>query len=223
MKTQQKCGECGKPFWVSMIKVYVFKRRFCPIDKTTLNISPDGEIYTCPKCKKVILKKDTANFMSLGISIAGSTRSFFEAEKQRQTGEIEVESVMVPEKQLCQKCRNYQERYSQAAKKRERKIASGISDDIQAIPDTIKDTDIYRYEIMRKTQEDYRAKLTAEMREKQANAQKELELERKAKLVKTVSDKLIEPSQIKPLIDPETQKLIDEEKRKEAEAKKKAS
>jgi hypothetical protein len=220
MKSQQKCGECGKPFWVNMIKVFVFKRRFCPIDKTTLNISLDGETYTCPKCNKVILKKDTTSFMSLGISIAGSTRSFFEAEKQRKTGEIEVEPVMVPEKQLCQKCRNYQERYSQAAQKRERKIQSGVSDDIQVIPDTIKDTDIYRYEIMKKTQEDYRTKQTTEMRAKQEKAQKELEMERKAKLVKIVSEKLIDPSQMKPLIDPETQKLIDEEKKKEAEDKK---
>lgn len=222
MKEQHKCQECGKPFWVTMIKVFVFKYRYCPEDKTPLMISPDEQTYTCPKCNKVILKKDTIAFINLGINVFGSTRNFLKAEEEKAKGNVEVEKVMIAEEQLCQRCRNYQNRFLQANQKRERKLAMGVPDDIRVIPDEIKDRDIYRYEVMKKTQEDYRAKVTAEMKAQQEQQRKEQEAEQKAKIVKAVSEKLIDRSKMKPLIDPETQKLIDEAKKRDAEAKRKA-
>lgn len=224
MKEQHKCSECGKPFWTSMIKVFVFKQRFCSKDKMVLNVSPDFQTFTCPKCGTVYKKDNSLTFANLGVSITGSTRDFVKAEKEKATGNVEIEKVMIQENLMDQRCRNYQNRFNQASQKREKKLAMGVSDDIHEIPASITDRDIYKYEIIKKTQEDYReTQKQKAIAEREAQMKLDRENAAKAKLVEDLSNKLQvpppAPSPI-PLIDPETRKLIEKAKRKDARIKK---
>lgn len=217
MKQQIKCTECGNPFFVAMIKVWVFKERYCSKDKTVLNVSRDNNTFTCPKCQSVFKKDNSIEFASLGVRVMGSTRDFIKANEQRDTGKVEVELMFIPEQQMDQKCRNLQNRYAQATQNRERKIAQGVPDDIRVIPDTVTDAQLYRYEIYKKTQEDYReAQNKKSIAEREAEMKRKIEEEKKAKLIEKVSQELQKKKQLQPqLIDPETRKLINQAKRRD--------
>lgn len=217
MKQQIKCTECGNPFFVTMIKVWVFKERYCSKDKTVLNVSRDNNTFTCSKCQSIFKKDNSIEFASLGVRVMGSTRDFIKANEQRDTGKVEVELMFIPEQQMDQKCRNLQNRYAQANQNRERKIAQGVPDDIRVIPDTVTDAQLYRYEIYKKTQEDYReAQNKKSIAEREAEMKRKIEEEKKAKLIEKVSQELRKTKQIQPqLIDPETRKLINQAKRRD--------
>lgn len=225
MKQQQKCSECRKTFWTGVIKVFVFKQYLCPADHKPLNISANGEEYICIECGKIYHKSIIAEFLSLGVSITGSSRDFTVAEKERTKGNVAVEKVFIAEHSMCKRCENYQIRYAQATAKREKKLALGLADDIQVIPNTVSDADIYRYEVMRKTQEDYKQIKQDELKVKQEKEEEErrkkIEAEQKLKLVQGIANELLNPEEVKPLIDPETRKLIEEAKRRDVEARSK--
>jgi hypothetical protein len=161
------------------------------------------------------------SFANLGVSIIGSTRDFVKAEKEKATGNVEIEKVMIQENLMDQRCRNYQNRFNQASQKREKKLAMGVSDDIHEIPASITDRDIYKYEIMKKTQEDYReTQKQKSIAEREAQMKLDRENAAKSKLVEDLSNKLQVPPAPIPLIDPETRKLIEKAKRKDARIKK---
>jgi hypothetical protein len=222
MKQKQKCSSCGRDYFVSMLKVFVFKKHTCPNDKTELIKSADGNAFGCPKCKKVFSRTIPADWNSMGVRIDGSTRSFEEKEKRLRTElNIEVDNVMIPQEPMCQGCRNYQTKAMQANKKRERKLAfqGGVPDDIKMIPDTITNADIYKYEIGKKIYNEQLESRKAEAYEKQKQERAIMEAERRKQLAeqfKKPEDVLPTKEEMIPLIDPETAKLIEEVKKKDA-------
>jgi hypothetical protein len=218
MKQKQKCSQCGQDYFTTMLKVYVFKKHTCPVDKTILTKSQDGNVFECPSCKKTFSKENPVEWNNMGIKIEGSTQSF-EDKNSRLAEEpnIEVANVMVPEDTICQRCQNWQTRSMQATQKRERKLAMGMPEDIKAIPDTVTDADIFRYEVFRKTNEEFQAARKAEAYEQQKAERAMLEEQRQAQLAED-SKKSLFPTkeEMKPLIDPETAKLIEDVKKKDA-------
>lgn len=220
MKQQQKCSECGKEYWVTMIRVFVFKQHTCLEDKTALMPSSSGEIFTCPVCKKEYNKSNPVEYNNMGTRILGSTRDLEARDKRLyEDRTLVADKVMVPEETSCQKCRNLQNRYSQANKKRERKLAMGVPDDIRALPATITDADVYKHDIFQKTQQDYQEARKAEAYAQQKAERARLDAERRAKLaeqMKRPETLLPTKEEMKPLIDPETAKLIEEVKKKDA-------
>lgn len=201
-----------------MIRVLVFKKHTCPEDKTDLIISSSGEIFTCPKCNKVYHKSIPAEYNSLGTRIEGSTRDFIKANKMKESNPaIEFDKVFVPEEVLCQKCRNMQTRYMQATQRREKKIAMGISDSVHAIPKEITNADIYRREIFEKTKADFQETRKQEYIKNQNEERAKAEAENKTRLAKQLHESILpKPEEMKSLIDPETAKLIEEVRQKDA-------
>ena len=233
MKQKLKCSKCGKDYWVTMVTIFVFKQRVCPIDKTPMKMSSNKRILTCPECNKIVSKDNPVEYNALGIRIEGSTRDF-KIRDQRIAGDntLDYDKVLVPEEPICQKCRNYERISAQATAKRERKEKLGIMDDMQEIPNEVSDADILKFEINRKIQTDLQERRKAEAYEKQ-KIQREIEgAERKAKLkqLQNPDSLLVSKEEIKPLIDPETMKAeqealakdvrIEEYKKKLEEAKK---
>ena len=234
MRQSRKCNECGQNYDAKMLDIYVLKQHTCPNDKTPLIISKvEGkEIYGCSKCKNVFRKDVPSEFNAMGTKILGSTRDFIERNKRLAKDiTLEFDKVPVPEEVTCQKCRNYQMKADQAAVKREKKLAIGLPDDMQIIPDAVLDTDILKYEIFRKTQEEYQEARKAEAYTKQKEEREAAEKERQAKLAEQMkAAHLPTKEEMKPLIEPEMLKIeqeakatdirIEEYKKKQEEAKK---
>jgi len=218
MKQKQRCGECKREYFTTMIRVIVFKKHTCPEDKTDLIISSSDEIFTCPKCNKVYHKSVPREYNSLGTRIEGSSRDFVKANKMRENNPtIEFDNVFVPEQVLCQKCRNMQNRYTQATQKREKKIAMGISDSVHAFPKEITNADIYKREIFEKTKADFQETRKQEYIKTQNEERAKAEAENKTRLAKQLHEGILpKPEEMKSLIDPETAKLIEEVKQKDA-------
>jgi len=202
-----------------MLKVYVFKKRVCTEDKVEMIKSPDGSTFTCPKCHKVFHHSIPSEWNVMGTRIEGSTRSF-EAKEKRLIEEpnTEIENVMVPDNVTCQQCKNWQTRSTQASQKREKKLAfqGGVPDDLKEIPDTVTDADIYKFEIRKKVNEEFQEARKAEAYAQQLAERKRLEEERKGKVPIKPEAMLPTKEEMKPLIDPETAKLIEEVKKKDA-------
>lgn len=218
MKQKQRCSQCGQDYWVTMLKVYVFKIHTCPDDRTELIKSDNGNVFSCPKCKKVFHKDVPSEWNSMGVKIEGSTQSFEEKEKRlSEKPDTEITNIMLPEDSMCQRCQNWQTRSEQATTKRERKLAMGMPDDIKAIPDTVTDADLYRYEVYRKTNEDFQAARKAEAYEQQKAERAMLEEYRKAELAKQVKPQDVFPTkeEMKPLIEPEMLKIEQEARAKD--------
>ena len=223
MKQKQKCSKCGRDYWTAMLKVYVYKKRVCTDCKAEMIKSSDGQTFTCPKCHKVFHKSVPMEWNTMGTRIEGSTQSFDAKEKRlREEPNTEIENVMVPENLTCQQCKNWETRSTQATQKRERKLAfqGGVPDDLREVPDTVTNADLYKFEIRKKINEEYQEARKAEAYAKQAAEQKRLEDERKAKMK---AEQLITPKEAfptkeerTPLIDPETAKIIEEVKKKDA-------
>lgn len=171
-----------------MINVFVFKKRYCPDCKEPLKVSSNCNTFNCLKCQKEFHKEISAEYGRLGVSIEGSTRDFLMAQKNVQTGFTEAEKVLISAEQMCQKCRNMQSRYEQAARIRELKIARGEAE-IRAFPKDVTDAQVYRYEIYKKTQEDLKVKMQVEEQDKQKKAQ---EAAAKARIVQEMANKLLD-------------------------------
>lgn len=216
MKQKQKCGGCNRDYFTSMVKVYVFKKHTCPDDRTDMVKSEGGTVFTCPKCNRVFSKTVPAEWNSMGVRVEGSTQSFEAKEKYLlKEPNVEIQNVMVPDQPTCQQCRNYQTRAAQAERNREKKIAKGISDDMKAIPDTVTDADIYRYEVFRKTQEDFQERQKAEAYKKQQEERAAAEIARKKALEAQMKASMLPTKEeMQPLIEPEMLKI-----EQEAEAK----
>jgi hypothetical protein len=220
MKQKQKCAQCGQDYWVSIIDIFVFKEHTCPVEKATLiiSITPEGTLFTCPSCKAVYHKNIAVEYNALGTRIQGSTRDFLERDKKIvEVNTLEFEKVAVPEKTMCQKCLNYQNRASQAEAKRERKLKMGIPDDLKAIPKDVSEADIFKFEIYRKTKEEFQEARKAEAYERQKVERAAAEAERQARLKRNpIGNITLTKEEMKPLIDPETAQLIEDVKKKDA-------
>lgn len=220
MKQKTKCSECGQDYFASMLAIFVLKQHTCPTDKTPLIISEvEGKkTYGCPKCGLAFRKNVPTEYNAIGTKIQGSTRDFLVRDKRlTQDITLEFDKVLVPEETMCQKCRNYHTRADQATAKRERKIAMGLPDDMTMIPDTVTTADLYKYEIFRKTQEEYQETRKAEAYAKQKADREAAEAERKAKLAEQIKAAgLPTKEEIQPLITPEMLKIEEEAKAKDA-------
>ena len=134
-----------------------------------------NKVYFCSKCEKVFRKDVPSEYNAIGTKILGSTRDFLERDKRlSQDVTLEFDKVPVPEETTCQKCRNYQTKSNQATSKREKKLTIGLPDDMQIIPDTVSNSDLYKYEIFRKTQEEYQTARKAEAYESKKQIGKRL-------------------------------------------------
>jgi hypothetical protein len=234
MRQKQKCIECGQDYSTKMLTIYVLKQHTCPNDKTPLIISEvEGKkVYACIKCRKMFSKDVPSEYNAMGIKIQGSTRDFLVRDKRlAEDSTLESDKVPVPEETMCQKCRNYKTKAEQATKKRENKLAIGLPDDLQMIPNTVSNADIYKYEIFRKTQEEFQETRKAEAYAKQKADREAAEKERQARITeqakiaqlptKEEMQTLIEPEMI--AIEKEAQATdirIAEFKSKQEEAKK---
>lgn len=188
MKRIQNCPECKKEFFSRMVKVFVFKKRLCPIDKANLMVTMDGNTFNCPICKREYHKEIYSEYDSLGVAIAGSSRNRSEIDKQLATGFIEVEKVAVPEQHMCQKCRNMEHRYLQAGVNREKKVAKGDIP-MRSFPKEITNADVYRHDIMQKLKQDYQqeqTKLSQKIQEEER--QKQIKSKLAKKLLDTVTE-----------------------------------
>lgn len=101
------CPKCGNQFSTRMIKVYVFKLRYCPKKKCkgemfTYN---DEKIHKCKKCGFVVKFDDQMMLGSMGVTMKGTSRNKKAAEAMERDG-YEVTKVLVPEKHYCQRCLN---------------------------------------------------------------------------------------------------------------------
>lgn len=234
MKQKQKCSECGQDYFATMLTIFVLKQHTCPNDKTPLIISEvEGKkIYGCTKCRKAFRSDVPSEYNAIGIKILGSTRDFSVRDSRLAKDiTLEFDKVPVPEQTMCQKCRNYQTRAEQATKNREKKIASGLSDDMKMIPNEVSNADLIKYEIFRKTQEEYQTARKAEAYEKQKADRALAEKERQAKLAEQVkAAQLPTKEEMQPLITPEMLEMekeakakdirVEEYKKKQEEAKK---
>jgi hypothetical protein len=234
MRQKQKCTECGQDYDVNMLIIYVLKQHVCPDDKTPLLISEvEGKkIYGCPKCGKIFHKDISSEYNAIGTKIQGSTRDFIVRDKRlAQDHTLESDKVPVPEQTMCQKCRNYQTKADQATAKREKKLAMGLPDDLQMIPETVSSADIYKYEIFRKTQEEYQEARKTEAYEKQKADREAAEKERQAKIAEQAkAAQFPTKEEMQPLIEPEMIAIekeaqakdirIEEFKKKQEEARK---
>lgn len=215
MKQKQKCNQCGRDYWTTMLTIFVFKQRLCSVDKTPMIISTsldNNKVFTCPKCKKIVTKDNPTELNSLGVKIQGSTRYFMERDKRLAADyTLEFDKVPVPEETICVRCRNYETRAAQATAKREKKEKLGIADDVKEIPKEVSDSDLYKYEINRKLQTDFQERRKAEEYEKQKVERARQEAERK----KILEEQMKQPQmptkeEMEPLIDPETMKIEEE-------------
>lgn len=192
MKRQTVCPNCHQPFFTTIKIVYVFKRHFCPNDKEVLNF--DGKnIFSCLKCKKVFHKNNLLEYGSMGTGIMGTARTWETVQERMADGKTDYDKIEVPTEPYCQKCKNFATRRLQLEKCQEQKENSGKAE-MKVIPKEIKDTDIYRYEINRKIQEDFKAenqRLQQEQRKKnQEEQQKKGEAFAKAKIVEGMTKEL---------------------------------
>lgn len=234
MRQQRKCNECGQNYFAKMLDIYVLKQHTCPDDKSPLIISiVEGKTaYGCSKCGKAFRKDVPSEYNAIGTKILGSTRDFLERDKRlSQDVTLEYDKVPVPEETMCQKCRNYQTKAEQATSKREKKLAMGLPDDMQLIPDTVSNADLFKYEIFRKTQEEYQEARKAEAYAKQKAEREAAEKERQTKLdEQTKAAHFPTKEEMQPLVEPELMKIgqeaqakdirIEEFKKKQEEAKK---
>ena len=171
-KMKRKCDNCKREYWTSLKRVYVLKEHQCGDCKGILKPVRNG--YFCPKCKTTWNKGDS----KVITQIRGSSSDLKTITKWKETN-AEIEKVNVPEKRFCQQCRNMASIMENRQKSKQR---GGHIAEIPA--DKYPESDIIKYEIQRKIQEEYRAKEEKRMKEKR-------EAEIKARLLKKTSEELL--------------------------------
>jgi len=164
VKIKRRCDNCRREYWVRLIRVYVLKEHQCGDCKSTLK--PVGNGYFCPKCKTTWNKDDP----KVITQIRGSSSKLETINKWKEEN-AEIEKVNVPEKRFCQRCRNMASIMENMQKNKQR---GGKVAEIPA--DKYPETDIIKYEIQRKIQEEYRIQEEKRMKE-------EREAKAKAKLL----------------------------------------
>jgi thiol-disulfide isomerase/thioredoxin len=187
VKIKRRCDNCRQEYWVRLIRVYVLKEHQCGDCKGTLK--PVGNGYFCPKCKTTWNKDDP----KVITQIRGSSSKLETINKWKEEN-AEIEKVNVPEKRFCQRCRNMASIMENMQKNKQR---GGKVAEIPA--DKYPESDILKYEIQRKVQEEYRIQEEKRMKEKR-------EAEVKAKLLKKTSEELLKKEKKN---DIETDKTID--------------
>jgi len=106
-KKKIKCENCGRDVWVNLVKVYVFKLRYCPEKGCKGEMFSDNElkIHKCKKCGFEVKFDDEKSLGSMGVAMKGTSRSKKVSEVMSREG-YEVEKVLIPEKHYCQRCIN---------------------------------------------------------------------------------------------------------------------
>jgi len=103
LKELREC-ECGRKFWTNVRKVFVIKKRLCSDCGEPLERKKNTDIFVCSKCGKEFVA-ETSEYMDLGVKIYGTTVDKKEVERKKAEG-YEVEKVLIPEHDKCQKCRH---------------------------------------------------------------------------------------------------------------------
>jgi len=180
-KKKVNCGRCGREFFSTITKVFVFQIRLCPKCKFPCNVT-NNEIFTCPKCNGVY-KKGDVEFGAMGVEMKGSSRSREGMLQATKDPTFAYTIVFVPENHYCQRCRNMQSRYEQLMKNQQRK-----KNKITELPKEITDADIYRYEVAKLHQKEFQ-----EAQQKKMSEEKQKQLEESKQ--KVMAEKLKELSE----------------------------
>lgn len=193
MKKQSVCGNCHQRFFTPVTKVYVFKRHFCPYHKEEVLDFDGKNVFSCPKCKRVFHKDKLNEYGMMGTGIMGTARTWEEAQKRIADGKTDYDKIMVPTEQYCQSCKNFAIRKMQLQERDANREKAGTAE-IKDFPKDIKDSDIYRYEINKKVQEDFRTEQQRLQQEQKTKAQEEqakkAEAAAKTKIIKDMSKEL---------------------------------
>jgi uncharacterized protein YbaR (Trm112 family) len=103
-KMQIECGNCAKKFFTNIIKVYVFKLRYCPDCHVPMFCDNDKKTLTCPQCKRIIELNDV-NTVQLKTEMKGTSRDF-EVRNRHAVKGYEIQKLEMPEKRVCTRCRH---------------------------------------------------------------------------------------------------------------------
>jgi ribosomal protein L37AE/L43A len=200
MKQQVVCPNCHQKFFSDIIKVYVFKRHFCPDDKEETLRFDGKNVFSCEKCKRVFHKDNLVEYGSMGTGIMGTTRTRAEVDKRMTDGKTDYEVVNVPTEQYCRKCSNWARHRMQLEANEQRKSTTKKTQ-VRAFPKEITNADVYKYEIHQKVQQDFQIEQRRLQQEQQAKAQdearKKQEAAAKAAIVGKMAEELIKKDEKK--------------------------
>ena len=178
MKRKIVCRGCGRDYWASLVKVYVFKRRLCSKCKGGLVRVPRTNYLRCQKCKIAWNLDDKADVARLGVKMMGTSRDFKVAEAMRKRG-IEVVKMVLPEKQTCQRCRNMQNMIANVTRKQRKERSGKI---------------VTKEQIAASMRRALQQKVAQHLRETQAAEKRKMQIElQQRKLKKKVSKKPDKP------------------------------
>lgn len=189
MKKLETCPNCKKKFWTKMVKVWVFKQRYC--DKCDVKLKALKDTLVCPKCGKSWKRSDKNKLASLKTEVKRTTTDFLVAQQAREKF-IEVEKVYVAVNHLCQNCRNVtgmMERYIKKQKKQQQ----------GKIPTREEEIRMINQAIMRKHRQEWNERQQKEMMEKRKKQLKEL-LKKKKKTTKLIKEKKHKDVKVKKLV-----------------------
>jgi len=105
-----------------MIKVYVFKERKCHLCEGVMFADNEKGFTKCTKCGNVVQLNDAPTLGSMSVRLRGTSRSGNVVREMKKEG-VEVDTRLVPEKRLCQRCQNFKTMINNMA--RQRKLKSG--------------------------------------------------------------------------------------------------
>ena len=201
LKELREC-ECGKKFWTNVRKVFVIKKRLCNDCGEPLERKKNTDIFVCPKCGKEFIWQST-EYMELGVKIYGTTMDRKEAEQKKAQG-YEVEKVLIPEHDKCQRCRHLEKIREDFRRRVEKKLQERPA---KVIPKE-KMVEIYRKEVQRLHAREVQQR-RAEERKKQRMIQELKETIMQRKRLEQVEKELAEDIEKKKK---ELEKLMKEKK-----------
>ena len=149
-RTFRNCGNCGKRFSTRLVKVYVFKLRYCPEKDCKGEMFSDNElkIHKCTKCGFIVKFDDEKMLGSMGVAMKGTSRNKKAAEAMGREG-YEITKVLIPEKQHCQRCINANKIFANMIRKERKKH------DLREIPKE-EAVNIIRNAVVQKLQEQHK-------------------------------------------------------------------
>jgi len=157
MKKLVKCEECGKDFWTGVKKV----------------VRKKGEdLHVCPKCGRKFSKE---KLIELGVKLCGTSRDVMVAEKKRSEG-FGVIKKLVPEHNLCAKCRNLHSMYKNYIRREKRRVRTIPKEEVAEILRKYVEH-AHKKEIKERVAEEKRRERLKEQIEEERRRQKELEEE----------------------------------------------
>ena len=169
MKKQRDCERCGTKYTTGIIKVYVFKSRYCPSCDLPMFSDNVTKIHRCRRCGFEVQFNDDNTIGKLKVVMRGATRDSVLVRKNKAKG-YEADNKLEPKNRLCQRCRNIRQR---------------IENEI------IKRTNLDRGEIRKLSSDEVFNNLQTQLRQKiQQEQRTKVEEERKMAHVRAVKEKL---------------------------------